>query len=246
MIFDITSSEFTVLDVFKLSRTKDQKPGTCYGRAITSLSCRLSGHSEISSSGRIFKASEDNCLLISPNTPFTHYYDEEEVIAVHLSFSKNEPKDIELIPCSFPEIKEKFISLYSFWTAKEAGYALKCKALIYDIFYLFAKEGDEALRIKPSMDYLYEFYMLSDFDIDKMISLSYVSPAYFRRIFRATYGTTVIKLLNSLRIEHAKALMRSRKYSIRQIAEFSGFADEKYFSRVFKQITGSAPSEYRN
>lgn len=246
MIFDILNSEFSILDVFKLSRTKDQRPGACPGRPITSLSCRLSGHSEVESSGKIFKATTENCLLISANTPFTHYYDEEEVIAVHLAFSKNGPLEIELIPCEYPEIKEKFLSLYSFWTAKEAGYSIKCKSLIYEIFYFFTKDCGEILKIKPSIDYLYAFYMLPDFNIDKMISLSYVSPAYFRRIFRANYGTTVVKLLNSLRVEHAKALMRSRKYSMRQIAEFSGFTDEKYFSRVFKQITGSTPSEFRN
>lgn len=245
MIFDITDSEFSILDVFRISRTKGQRPGVCHGRSITSLSCRTSGGSRLESCGRIFYADKDNFLLIGENTPFTHYYDEEEVIAVHLSFTKSPPKGIELIPCSYPELKEKILTLYEYWMAKESGYYLKCKSLIYEIFYLFAKKNDEAEKIKPSMSYLYTYYTLPEFSIEKMISLSYLSPAYFRRIFKSAYGTSVVKYLNSLRVEHAKAMIASRKYTIGEIAELSGFSDEKYFSRVFKQITGLPPSEYR-
>lgn len=245
-MFDITFSEFCVLDVFKLSRTSSQGVGTSPGRAFASLSCRLHGGSFVESGGVRYHASTDNCLLISEGTPFTHHYSEEETIAVHLSFSKCAPRQIELIPCNRPEIKEKFLTLYSVWSARRAGYALRAKALIYEIFSLFLSDTEkEDVRLAPSMEYLYSSFMSEDFSISKMISLSYLSPAYFRRIFRATHGTTVAKLVNSLRIEHAKALISSRKYKIAQIAALSGFSDEKYFSRIFKQITGSAPSEYR-
>ena len=248
MIFDIGVSEFTILDVFKLQRSSDQSPGTCHGRPITSLSCRTSGHSELESRGMKYQATTENCLLIGANTPFTHFYDEEEVIAVHLSFSKNAPEGIELIPYQSPEIKERFISLYSIWVTKSPGYIPKCKSLIYDIFYLFLSEGEQkgdVEIIKASMEYLYSNYMKEDFSIEKMISYSFVSPAYFRRIFKITYGTTVVKFVNALRVEFAKTLMSSRKYTIAEIAHLSGFADEKYFSRIFRQTTGSAPSEYR-
>ena len=248
MIFDISESEFTILDVFKLERSSDQRPGICRGRPLTSLSCRISGHSELESGGQRYIATTDNCLLIGENTPFTHFYDEEEVIAVHFSFSKDGPEGIQLIPCSDPKIKESFIDLYSFWTAKAPGYICKCKSLIYDIFHLFIsgrEKNRELEMIKPSMEYLYSGYMKKEFDVNKMISLSYLSPAYFRRIFKSIYGTTVVKYVNALRIEYAKSLMSSRKYTVSEIAHLSGFTDEKYFSRVFKQTTGIAPSEYR-
>ena len=247
MIFDISSSEFTILDVFKLSRNSDQKPGVCHGRQLTSLSCRTSGHSVLESKGQKFLASAENCLLIGANTPFTHYYDNEEVIAIHLSFTKNPPEGICLIPCKRNEIKERFISLYTAWAEKGAGYICKCKSILYDIFYLFSDnrtESPETKKIKPSIDYLYSSYMSEEFSIDKMISLSFLSPAYFRRIFREIYSTTIAKYINSLRVEHAKSLISSRKYSICEIASLSGFSDEKYFSRVFKKLTGITPTEY--
>ena len=248
MIFDISDSEFTILDVFKIERSSNQHPGTCHGRPITSLSCRTSGHSELESKGVRYRATTENCLLIGANTPFTHFYDEEEVIAVHLSFSKNAPEGIELIPYQSPEIRERFISLYSIWVTKAPGYISKCKSLIYDIFYIFLSEGEQkgdVEMIRSSMKYLYSNYMKENFSIENMISHAYISPAYFRRIFKNIYGTTVVKFVNSLRVEYAKTLMSSRKYTIAEIAHLSGFADEKYFSRIFRQTTGSAPSEYR-
>ena len=143
MIFDISSSEFTILDVFKISRSADQHPGTCLGRPITSLSCRVSGHSELESRGQRYAATTENCLLIGANTPFTHFYNEEEVIAIHLSFTKNTPEGIELFPCSRHEVKERFATLYSIWVAKAPGYICKCKSLIYDLFYLFMSEREQ-------------------------------------------------------------------------------------------------------
>ena len=35
------------------------------------------------------------------------------------------------------------------------------------------------------------------------------------------------------------------KMKIYEIAFKAGFRDEKYFSRVFKKVTGQSPSEYR-
>ena len=63
-------------------------------------------------------------------------------------------------------------------------------------------------------------------------------------IFKNIYGTTVVKFVNALRGEYAKTLMSSRKYTIAEIAHLSGFADEKYFSRVFSKRYGYPPSHF--
>ena len=52
--------------------------------------------------------------------------------------------------------------------------------------------------------------------------------------------------INSVRIEKASSLLKTSNMSISEISEKTGFASPKYFSRVFKQQTGSTPTEYRN
>jgi transcriptional regulator GlxA family with amidase domain len=51
--------------------------------------------------------------------------------------------------------------------------------------------------------------------------------------------------LHTLRVEHAKNLLRQSSRSILEIAYESGFSDQRTFNRVFKQHTDRTPKEYR-
>jgi transcriptional regulator GlxA family with amidase domain len=42
----------------------------------------------------------------------------------------------------------------------------------------------------------------------------------------------------------AQRLLRTRRYSVKEVAAQVGFADSHYFSRSFKQISGVNPSKY--
>ena len=43
---------------------------------------------------------------------------------------------------------------------------------------------------------------------------------------------------------HAKNLLRTGQYTIAQIALECGFSNVYYFSRCFKQITGTTPAKW--
>ena len=49
-----------------------------------------------------------------------------------------------------------------------------------------------------------------------------------------------------MRVEGAKLLLKEQPLPIKEVAYSCGFEDEKYFMRVFKNIVGITPSEYRN
>jgi YesN/AraC family two-component response regulator len=59
------------------------------------------------------------------------------------------------------------------------------------------------------------------------------------------YRLTVTQLIRSARIERAEQLLQSGKQSIAQIAEAVGVGDYNYFSKVFREETGVAPSVFR-
>lgn len=71
-----------------------------------------------------------------------------------------------------------------------------------------------------------------------------VHPTYLSKVFKADTGQTFTEYLNRCRIEHAIELLRTRRYSIKQIYREVGFNQYTYFFRVFRQITGVSPSEY--
>lgn len=74
-----------------------------------------------------------------------------------------------------------------------------------------------------------------------------VSQTTANRIFRKYTGMSFLEYVTARRIEKAQAILRENPETlIKTIALTCGFSDPLYFSKVFKSITGCAPSEYVN
>ncbi len=73
-----------------------------------------------------------------------------------------------------------------------------------------------------------------------------LSPDYFTRIFRATFGVPPRTWIVRERIRHAALLLSDApELSVTEVAERFGFCDVYFFSRQFKQVTGQSPTAYR-
>lgn len=85
-----------------------------------------------------------------------------------------------------------------------------------------------------------------DLNLTEEIQQSGYSVSYFRQLFRQQIGRPPQAQLNYVRIEFAKSQMQIYGESIplKTISANSGFQDPYYFSRVFKQYVGMAPTEY--
>lgn len=79
-------------------------------------------------------------------------------------------------------------------------------------------------------------------DIADSLGMNY---SYLSRCFRSETGSTIKHYYLSLRINEAIILMSTTTLNISQISDQLSFSNPYYFSRVFKQITGSSPSNYR-
>lgn len=72
-----------------------------------------------------------------------------------------------------------------------------------------------------------------------------ISRSYFSQCFKDMMGQTFNEYSRSIRIEKSKEYLLNTNNTILWIAEQTGYADEKYFSRTFRELTGVLPSEYR-
>lgn len=72
-----------------------------------------------------------------------------------------------------------------------------------------------------------------------------VGETALSRIVNAGYGKTIPQLLNELRVNDAQRLLKETDVSIQNVFEESGFNSITTFNRVFKELSGDSPSEYR-
>lgn len=67
---------------------------------------------------------------------------------------------------------------------------------------------------------------------------------YLNRIFKQTTGQTIFRYLTAVRMNHARMLLHHSALRVSEVGKQVGFADEYYFSRVFRKETGLSPSAY--
>ncbi len=72
-----------------------------------------------------------------------------------------------------------------------------------------------------------------------------LSPNYLSSLFQKTVGLSFRQKLCAIRVEESKLLLLSTDYSLAAIAASMGFADQSYFCKVFKRMTGLTPGQYR-
>jgi len=72
-----------------------------------------------------------------------------------------------------------------------------------------------------------------------------LSRKYLSAIFKKTLGKSPKTYLCEYRLAVAERFLAEGTMSIKELALSSGFADELYFSRLFKQVYGDSPSAYR-
>jgi AraC-like DNA-binding protein len=91
-----------------------------------------------------------------------------------------------------------------------------------------------------------ENYSNPDLDLTRVARELPIPPAHLSRILNREVGVSFRKLLKSTRIEEAKRMLTSRRYSVKEVAARVGFSDSHYFSRSFKEVTGLCASEYQS
>lgn len=80
--------------------------------------------------------------------------------------------------------------------------------------------------------------------LSSAISESKLTSRRFGELFRRNFLTTPNRYIMHCRVEHAKTLLVSGLFTIEQISYMCGFSDIYYFSKVFKNLTGIAPSKW--
>ncbi len=96
-----------------------------------------------------------------------------------------------------------------------------------------------------AMNYIEAHYDVS-LPLETVAGALYVNKSYLSDLFSKSLGMTFTQYKNTVRINHAKQLIRKGGLSMTEIARMTGFDSPSRFSKVFHQIEGISPQQYQN
>lgn len=110
-----------------------------------------------------------------------------------------------------------------------------------------ASDNDTATEAQKITAEIYEFLTAK---VHERITLADVSDAlffsesYLKKAFRKETGKTIMEAFTELKTEEAKKLI-ALGIPFNEVAERLSFCSKNYFSKVFKDVAGVTPSEYK-
>ena len=105
------------------------------------------------------------------------------------------------------------------------------------------REDRSELLAKRISDYMKE-HLSEKITFSDITTQFSVSSTTLKKLFKKQYNCGTMERLVNIRIDTAKELLRSGKYSCTEIASMCGFCSIHHFSKVFKEKCDMSPTEY--
>ena len=88
-------------------------------------------------------------------------------------------------------------------------------------------------------------HIAEDVDLCELAKNSNLTPTYFHKLFKASFGRTPIQQLYWYRHQAATNYLRDDDCTIAEVAAKCGYSHQSYFRSKFKQLEGITPSQFR-
>ena len=229
------------------------KKGTGYARprSFEALSFRIRGNADYTHDNKEYHAETNDILFVPAKYDYTiHSNTSEDVLVVHFFIENSPLREMRVFTPVNPDVFQRLFSeICETWRVKPVGYKPKMAAIFYRILeQLEIQQVKKELLVKPktlqeALDFLHENFSNPETTVETTASHVGISSVYLRKLFHAQLNQTPLHYLTALRIEHAKALLKTGYYSVEEIATLSGFNDAKYFSSLYKKYVGISPSK---
>jgi len=99
--------------------------------------------------------------------------------------------------------------------------------------------------VNNALHYMEENYM-NKLKLADVAEKCFVSQWHLSKLLNRYKEQSFSDILNNIRIEKAKEMLKDPTLRIGDVAEYVGFMDMAHFSRVFKKQVGVSANEYRN
>jgi signal transduction histidine kinase/ligand-binding sensor domain-containing protein/DNA-binding NarL/FixJ family response regulator len=97
--------------------------------------------------------------------------------------------------------------------------------------------------VKKMLDVVKANISNTDFNKNDFAAEMNVSSSLLYKKIKSLTGQSPTDFIKSIRMNHSLELIKTRKYSVTEISEMSGFASVAYFSTVFRKYFGKSPTD---
>ena len=216
----------------------------------------IHGEAEFEYPGQRVAISQGDIFIVPPYHAFT--YSSRKEIAYHwFALEGNWPQFIgspqtQIFSIgSDPEIEDMFVEIREILILRKLGYPLRAIGVFYELLARLeeiagasdAPESAYPETVRNAIIYLRENYAAA-FNTAETAATVGLSPSHLRALFEKWVGESPKRFHTRCRINQAKRLLSEQNLPIGEVGFHVGFADVHHFSRVFKQMTGVAPSRY--
>lgn len=247
MVFHQENIAFNIIDVLEI-RQKNVKIENRLGQ-YHALSFRRSADTFITCGDDKLHLTGGSISYFPAGVSYLRESKEDNMIVIHMELFNYRSDKIQTVCTKCPDdYLLLFERVLNIWQRKEKGYRFECMEVLARIFRLLQIETEPEEKI-PTQILRSVSYMLKEFKdctltVERLAQMSYISEAYFRKLFKLHYGISPKQYLTQLRIEYANYLLKTKYYTIAEVAEMSGFSNQKYFASVYKKTNGFPPSKY--
>jgi AraC-like DNA-binding protein/mannose-6-phosphate isomerase-like protein (cupin superfamily) len=234
---------------------------------VWELYLQLHGLSRWTAAGRHFTLAPGHLFAVAPGvvhhmaeqTASNHHFyfaaiDTTAVLTRHPAFA---PRWQDLPPAMHqPDaqaLADPFAQLVRELVAKrlypDQGLCLAVDRLVLEVSRLLAP--DESVPELPIHPAISQVRRLLDGDYARRWTLAELAgrvglaPTYLAGLFTGEVGMPPHRYLNERRIERARQLLRTSDLSMTALSIEVGFGSAQHFARVFRQLSGCSPREYR-
>ena len=97
--------------------------------------------------------------------------------------------------------------------------------------------------MRRAVAYIQEHYT-SPLTLTEVAGEMQVSRSYLLRLFRKHLGMTVTAYISAVKLDYAAQLLSTSQMNVQQTADYLGYTDSGYFSRLFRRRFGVSPSRF--
>lgn len=145
---------------------------------------------------------------------------------------------------------ERFVEIYELLSKSDELSKIASIGRFYTLFYEIlpyldeAKAPDFSLPVTRAIEYI-DAHASENFSMAQLAKECFVSESRLYHLFSEEMKTSPVVYRNEVRIIRSIEHIKTGYQTVEQISAALGFRSAAYFRRVFKEITGMTPTEYR-